>query len=117
MAFLPFAAHGDTLLVVKIAPKHEGRDAARHIIGSELIGLLLFDSCAQVPIVIPGLDHTTLPAPEVMTERNIKMDFLKVRFQNLSISFRGGDFGAVHYKGTASGVELLNPTPSAPASK
>lgn len=38
------AAHGDMLPVVKIDPKYEGRGEDRHVVGTELIVLLLFDS-------------------------------------------------------------------------
>ena len=105
---LPFAAHGDTLAVTKIVPKYEGSGEARHVVGSQVTGLLLFDNCAQVPITIPGLDASKLPGPEVVTERNLKMDFLKARFTDLVITFCGGDYGAIRYKGTASGIEFLN---------
>lgn len=109
MATLPFAAHGDTLPVVKIALKYEGAGDARHIAGTTVTALLLFDNCAQVPITIPGLDASKLPAPEVVTERNMKLDFIKARFTDLVISFSGGDYGAIRYRGTASGIEILNP--------
>lgn len=35
------------------------------------------------------------------------MDFLKVRFTDLVITFSGGDYGAINYRGTASNVEIL----------
>ena len=109
MATLPPPAHGDTLPIVKIVPKYEGSGDARHIAGTTVTALLLFDNCAQVPISIPGLDAAKLPAPEVVTERNMKLDFIKARFTDLVISFSGGDYGAIRYKGTASGIEILNP--------
>lgn len=112
MANLPKEAHGDTLIVTKASPKYEGSGEARHIVGGQFNGLLLFDNCAQVPITIPGMDVTKLPAPEVVTERNMKMDFLKARFTDLVITFSGGDYGAIRYKGTASGIEFLNLTPA-----
>lgn len=112
MSTLPHAAHGDTLPIVKIIPKYEGKGDARHIIGSELTAMLLFDNCKHAPIVIRGLEATKLPTPEVVMERNLKMDFLKARFTDLVITYRGGDFGAVIYNGTASGVEFLNLTPA-----
>lgn len=56
MAQLPFAAHGDTLPVVKIASKYEGSGPARHEAGVQFNALLLFDNCATVPIVVPGLE-------------------------------------------------------------
>ncbi len=113
MANLPKEAHGDTLLVTKVSPKYEGSGDARHTVGSIVDGMLLFDNCARVPITILGLDASKLPSPEVVTERNMKMDFLKARFSDLVITFSGGDYGAIRYKGTASGVEFLNST-SAP---
>lgn len=109
MATLPPAAHGDTLPIVKIAPKYEGAGDARHIAGTTVTALLLFDNCATVSITIPGLDAAKLPAPEVVTERNMKLDFIKARFTDLVISFSGGDYGAIRYRGTASGIEILNP--------
>lgn len=109
MATLPFAAHGDTLPIVKIASKYEGARDARHTAGTIATAMLLFDNCAQVPITIPGLDASKLPAPEVVTERNMKLDFIKARFTDLVISFSGGDYGAIRYRGTASGIEILNP--------
>jgi len=108
---LPFPAHGDTLAVVKIGPAYEGKGEARHVVGSVLTALLLFDNCAQVPITIMGLDNSKLPAPELVTERNMQMHFLIAKFQNLVISFSGGDFGSIRYKGTAAGVEFLNLNP------
>ena len=111
-----FAAHGDTLAVSKISPKYEGSGEARHIIGAQVTALLLFDNCAQVPITIPGLDISKLPSPEVVTERNMKLDFLKARFSDLVITFSGGDYGAIRYKGTATGVEFLNLTLAGTAS-
>lgn len=116
MSTLPFAAHGDTLAVSKISPKYEGSGEARHIVGTQVTALLLFDNCAQVPITIPGLDASKLPSPEVVTERNMNLNFLKARFTDLVITFSGGDYGAIRYKGTASGVEFLNLTP-APGAK
>ena len=112
MALLPFAAHGDTLPVVKISSKFEGTGTARHEVGTQFHALLLFDACAQVPIVISGLDASKFPEPEIVNQRNMKLQFLVGRFQNLSISFSGGDYGSIRYKGTASGVEFLNPDPS-----
>lgn len=111
MAQLPFVAHGDTMPIVKIAPKFEGTGAARHEVGTQINVLLLFDNCAQVPIVISGLDASKLPSPELVMERNTGMKFLVAKFQNLVITFSGGDFGAVRYKGTATGVEFLNLNP------
>lgn len=114
---LPFAAHGDTLPVVKITTKYEGSGPARHEAGVQLNALLLFDHCAQVPITVPGLDITKFPSTEVVTQRNMKMQFLVARFRDLAITFSGGDYGAIRYKGTASGVEFLNlnPAPTQPA--
>lgn len=112
MAQLPFAAHGDTLPVVKISTKYEGSGAARHEVGVQFNALLLFDNCAQVPITIPGLDISKFPAAEVVTQRNQKLQFLVARFRDLTIIFRGGDYGSVHYSGSATGVEFLNLTPA-----
>lgn len=117
MATLPLAAHGDTLPIIKIAQKFEGSGDARHITGAQLTGLLLFDNCAQVPITISGLDASKLPSPEVVTERNMSLNFIKARFTDLVITFSGGDFGAIRYKGTANGVEFLNLAPSNPPAK
>lgn len=111
MSTLPFVAHGDTLPVVKVSPKYEGAGTTRHLVGTQFEGLLLFDNCAKVPISIPGLDASKFPSPEIVTERNMKRDFLMARFSDLVITFSGGDFGTVRYKGTASGVEFLNLTP------
>ncbi len=107
MATLPFEAHGDTLPVVKIAPKYEGRGDERHLVGTQMNALLLFDSCVQVPITILGLDASKLPAPEVVYERNVSLNFLKVRFTDLVVTFSGGDYGAIRYKGTATGAEII----------
>ncbi len=112
---LPHAAHGDTLPVVKITPKLEGRGDARRTIGAELTALLTFDNLAPVPIVIQGLDASTLPTPEIVAERNARLDLLMARFDGLTIEFSGGDFGAVRYKGTAKGVTFTNMTPSSTA--
>ena len=112
---LPKAAHGDTLPVVKIAPKYEGRGDARHVIGTETTVLLPFDNMAAAPVVIAGLDASTLPSPEIVTERNMKLDLIMARFDGLVIEFSGGDFGAVRYKGTAKGVTFTNMTPSSTA--
>lgn len=109
---LPRAAHGDVLPVVKIAPKFEGKGDARHIVGAELMALLTFDNLAPVPIVIQGLDASTLPAPEVVAERNMKLDLLLAKFDGLVIEFSGGDYGAVRYKGSARGVTFTNLTTS-----
>ncbi len=107
-SILPAVAHGDTLPVVKIAPKYEGSGTARHIVGSQLTALLLFDNCAPVPITILGLDASTLPSPETVQERNLNLQFLMGKFQNLVITFSGGDYGAIRYKGTATGLEFVN---------
>lgn len=111
MATLPFAAHGDTLPVVKLAPKYEGVGEARHVVGVQATVLLLFDGCAQAPITVLGMDPAKLPTLELMTERNIKLDFIKARFTGLTISFSGGDYGSIRYRGTASGIEFLNLAP------
>jgi len=100
------------LPVVKISPKYEGRGDARHIVGTELTALLPFDNMASVPITIPGLDAATLPTSETVTERNMKLDLLMAKFQGLTIGFSGGDFGAVRYKGRATGVTFINLTPA-----
>ena len=117
MHVLPPAAHGDTLPVVKIVPKYEGKGEARHIVGTEFDGLLPFDNMAHVPIVIPGLDAATLPTQETVCERNMKMDLLMGKFQGLVIEFSGGDFGAVRYKGRATGVTFTNLAPGSAAPK
>jgi len=113
MATLPHTAHGDKLPIVKINEKKTGTGADRRSIGSELHVLLLFDSCAHVPITIEGLDSQRLPAPDIVTERNMRGEFLVGQFRNLVIEFWGGDYGAVRYRGKATGVEFLNLT-SAP---
>lgn len=112
MARLPYAAHGDKFPIVKIGDKKEGTGEARHAVGAELTALLLFDNCAPVKFVIPGLDTKTLPDPETVSERNMKMDFFMVRFKDPVIEYSGGDYGAVRYKASASGVEFLNLTPA-----
>lgn len=109
MSTLPRAAHGDVLPIVKISPKNEGKGDARHLAGTQFNALLLFDNCAQVPIVIQGLDPAKMPAPEAIAERNMKMDFLKVRFTDLTINYFGADFGGVRYSGTASSAEIVKP--------
>lgn len=109
---LPYAAHGDTHIVTQITPKYEGSGDTRHIVGGVTDIILLFDNCARVPVTILGVDPSKLPSPEVVTERNMKMDFLKARFTDLEITFSGGEFGTIRYKGTASGVEFLNLTPA-----
>ena len=105
---LPFAAHGDILPVVKFETAYEGKDAARHEVGVKVTALLLFDNCAAVPIVIKGFDFTQMPTGELVTARNMKLQLLVAKFSNLVITFTGGDFGAIRYKGTASGIEILN---------
>lgn len=116
-SILPRAAHGDTLPVVKVERAFKGKGEARHEVGSKLTAMLLFDSCAPVQITIPGLDISKLPSPDIVAERNMKMQFLIARFRELEITIRGGDFGTVVYTGTASGVEFLNLNPPAPPAK
>lgn len=111
MAMLPRAAHGDTLPVVRIDPAYKGKGDNRQEIGGKLGGILLFDHCAHVPITVPGLDISKLPSSDIVTERNMKMNFLIARFRDLEITFRSGDFGAVVYTGKASGVEFINLNP------
>lgn len=113
---LPRVAHGDTLPVVKIEKAYTGRGEARHEVGVKLTALLLFDHASHVPVTVSGLDFSTLPSPETVSDRNQKMQFLVARFRNLEITFRGGDYGSIVYAGTASGVEFLNlAPPAAPA--
>lgn len=112
MAQLPFVAHGDTLPVVKIATKYEGSGPVRREVGTQFNALLLFDNCTQVPITVPGLDIAKFPSADVVTQRNMKMQFLVARFHDLVISFSGGDYGTIRYKGTATSAELLNLTPA-----
>lgn len=112
---LPAAAHGDTLPIVKIAPKYEGKGDARHIVGTELTALLPFDNMAPAPIVIPGLDAATLPTPETVTERNMQLALLMGKFQGLVIEYSGGDYGSIRYKGRATGVTFTNLTSAAPS--
>lgn len=109
---LPYAAHGSKVPVAKISPKYEGKGDARRHVGSEFTGLLPFDGMAPVPIVIPGLDSSTLPSQETITERNMKLDMIVGDFQGLVIEFSGGDYGAVRYKGRATGVTFTNLTPA-----
>lgn len=109
MSTLPRIAHGDVLPVVKISPKSEGKGESRHTVGTQLNGLLLFDNCAQATIIVSGLDPAKMPAPDVITERNMKMDFLKVRFTNLTINYFGTEYGGVRYTGTASSAEIIKP--------
>lgn len=108
LATLPFQAHGDTLPVVRAEHAKEGPKDNRQVIGSKLIALLLFDSCAQVPVVIRGLDVSQLPAPEVFIQHNLRMNFVMAKFSNLVISFTGGDYGNIRYSATASGVEFIS---------
>lgn len=110
-SILPHAAHGDTLAAVDIRVKYEGSGPARHVVGTQIDCLLTFDRCARVPITILGLDASTLPGSELVDERNQNLQFLLVRFQNLVITFSGGDYGSIRYKGTATAVEFLNLTP------
>ncbi len=105
---LPAAAHGDTLPVAKISPKYEGKGETRHVVGTEVTTLLPFDNMAPAPIVSPGLDAATLPTPETVTERNMKLDLLMGKFQGLVIEYSGGDFGSIRYKGRATGVVFTN---------
>lgn len=114
---LPRAAVGDTLPVIKIEPAFKGRGEARQEIGSKLTCMLLFDNCAHVPITIPGLDSSKLPSPDIVTERNMKLQFLVARFRGLEVTYRGGDWGAVVYSAAATGVEFLNLSPPAPPTK
>lgn len=107
MATLPHPSHGDTLPIVKIGPKYEGKGDARRVVGTQFRALLLFDNCAHATIVVLGPDPTKFSAPEVVTERNMKLDFLKVRFTDLVINYFGGDYGAIRYTGTASGAEIV----------
>lgn len=111
MATLPYASHGDTLPVVKIAPKYKGKGDNRHIIGAEVTTILTFDSCAPVPIVIEGFDASKLPAQSIVNEHNMKLSFIMAQFRDLVINYRGGDFGSVIYSGTASSVEVMNSAP------
>lgn len=104
---LPHAAHGDELVIAKIEPKSEGKGENRHIIGTQFRALLLFDNCAHANIIVKGLDATKFPAPGVVTERNMKLDFLKIRFTDLVITYSGGDYGAINYRGTASNAEII----------
>lgn len=117
MAKLPFSAHGDVLPVCKVEKAFEGKGEARHEVGSKITCLLLFDSCAHVPVTIYGLDISKLPSPDAIQERNLKLQFFGARFRDLEISFRGGDYGSVIYSGTASGIEFLNLNPPAPPAK
>lgn len=114
MAMLPRAAYGDTIPIIKIDRAYKGKGETRMEIGTKVTGMLLFDNCAHVPITISGLDISKFPSPDIVTERNLKMKFLIARFHNLEITYRGGDYGAVVYSGTASGVEFLNLNPSTP---
>lgn len=113
-SILPRTAHGDTLPVCDVGKAYKGKGEARQEIGSKLTAMLLFDNCAHVPITIPGLDSSKLPSSDIVSERNMKMQFLVARFRDLEITFRGGDYGTVIYSGTASGVEFLNLTPPTP---
>ena len=117
MPTLPFAAHGDTLPVIKLDKAYKGKGEARQEIGSKVTAMLLFDNCTHVPITIPSLDISKLPSSEVVSARNQKMQFLVARFRDLEITFRGGDFGTVVYSGTASGVEFLKLNPPTPPAK
>lgn len=112
MATLPKAAYDDNQIVTKVAPKYDGTGDARRIIGIIVDIMLLFDNCARVPVTILGADISKFPAAEVVHERNLKMDFLKAHFTDLVISFSGGDFGSIRYKGTASGIEFVNLLPA-----
>lgn len=107
MAILPHTAHGDVLPIVRISLKYEGKGEVRHIVGTQLHALPLFGNCAQASISIVGLDPASFPASEVIAERNMKMDFLKIRFIDLVITFSGGDYGAISYRGTASNAEII----------
>ena len=115
-SILPHAAVGDTLPVSKVEKAYKGKGDARQEIGTKVTAMLLFDNCAHVPITIAGLDVSKLPSPDIVSERNMKMQFLVARFRDLEITFRGGDYGTVIYSGTASGIEFLNlNAPAAPA--
>lgn len=116
MPILPLNAVGDTFPVSKVEKAYKGKGDARQEIGAKVTTMLLPFDCAPVPITIAGLDVSKLPSPDIVSERNMKMQFLVARFRDLEISFRGGDYGTVIYSGTASGVEFLNLTsPATPA--
>lgn len=109
---LPPNAHGNRLPVSKIAEKYDGKGDARHVIGAEITVLLPFDNLAPVPIVIEGLDVAALPSAETVNEHNMKLDLLIGDFQGLVIEFAGGDFGAIRYRGRATGVSFPSLAPA-----
>lgn len=116
MPILPRTAVGDTFPVSKVEKAYKGKGDARQEIGAKVTTMLLPFDCALVPVTIAGLDVSKLPSPDIVSERNMKMQFLVARFRDLEISFRGGDYGAIVYSGVATGVEFLNlSAPAAPA--
>ena len=61
------------------------------------------------------------PAPPVLSgaspkrkspKRNLALDFIKVKLDGLVLEVRGGEFNKVEYRGTATGITILNPTPA-----
>lgn len=79
---------------------------------SDDIGVMVrADGCVLAQISLPSGSLGGLTQADV-TERNLALDFIKVKLDGLVLEVRGGEFNKVEYRGTATGITILNPTPA-----
>ena len=69
------------------------------------------DGCVLAQISLPSGALGGLTQADV-TERNLALDFIKAKLDGLVLEVRGGEFNKVEYRGTATGITILNPTPA-----
>ena len=79
---------------------------------SDDIGVMVrADGCVLAQISLPSGALGGLTQADV-TERNLALDFIKAKLDGLVLEVRGGEFNKVEYRGTATGITILNPTPA-----
>lgn len=111
---------GDPSALVKAEPmkRRKPKDGPETV--NDVVGVLVrADGCALAEITLPAGVLGNLTQAEV-TERSLQLDFIKVKLEGLVLEARGGEYNKVEYRGTATGLTILNTAPpggSAAASK
>lgn len=99
---------GTPAAVVKIERNAKIKVNGNDVYGTKLSSPVRADGCAVAELFIPR-DITDVDQAEV-TERNLKLDFIKVKFSGLVLEAVGGEFNKLTYRGTIDAVEFLNLT-------
>ena len=102
---------GEPGAMTKVEPMKRRRPKDGPETVNDVVGVLVrADGCALAQITLPAGTLGDLTQADV-TERNLQLDFIKVKLEGLVLEARGSEFNTMDYRGTATGLTILNPTP------